>query len=66
MQNNWREQGLERDLNAMDVNKGREGDRKCYVCGKWGYIAKNYWQRKGKEEKVVETLQELAKDNGEQ
>jgi len=50
----------------MDVDRGRGGDRTCYVYGKWGHMAKNYWQRKGKERRVVEILQELAKDNGEQ
>ena len=29
-------------------------------------MAKNYWQRKERERRVVEILQELAKDNGEQ
>jgi len=54
--------GPRRDLNAMDIDRGREGDRTCYVCGKWGHMAKNCWERhKGK---VVETLQELAKENG--
>jgi len=54
--------GPRRDLNAMDIDRGREGDRTCYVCGKWGHMAKNCWKRhKGK---VVETLQELAKENG--
>jgi len=33
--------GPRRDPNAMDVNKGRGGDRTCYVCGKWSYMAKN-------------------------
>jgi len=65
-QNNQRGQELERDSNAMDVDRGRGGDRTCYVYGKWGHMAKNYWQRKGKERRVVEILQELAKDNGEQ
>jgi len=32
--------GLRRDPNVMDVDKGRGGDRTCYVCGKWGHIAK--------------------------
>ena len=45
---------------------GRGGDRTCFVCGKWGYIAKNYWQRKERERRIVETLQESAKDNREQ
>jgi len=54
--------GPQRDPNAMDMDKGRGGDRICYVCGKWGHMAKNYWERhKGR---VVETSQELAKDNG--
>jgi len=48
----------------MDVDRGRGGDRICYVYGKWGHIAKNCWQRKGREERIVETLQESAKDNG--
>jgi len=26
--------GPERDPNAMDVNREKEGDRTCYVCGK--------------------------------
>jgi len=48
----------------MDINKGRGGDRTCYVYGKWGYMAKNCWEKhKGR---VVETPQELAKENGEQ
>jgi len=63
-QNNWGEQGLERDPNAMDIDRGRGGDRICYVHGKWGHIAKNCWQRKGRKRRIVEMLQELAKDNG--
>jgi len=35
----------------------------CYVCGKWGYMTKNYWQKKEREGRVVETLQESTKDN---
>jgi len=31
--------GLRRDLNAMDVNRGREGDRTYYYCGKFGHMA---------------------------
>jgi len=54
--------GPRRDPNAMDVNRGRRGDRTCYVCGKWGHMAKNCWERhRGR---VVEILQELAKENG--
>ena len=56
--------GPRRDPNTMDIDRGREGDRTCYMCGKWGHMAKNCWERhKGR---VVETLQELAKENGEQ
>ena len=54
--------GPRRDPNAMDVNRGRGGDRTCYVCGKWGHMAKNCWKRH--RERVVETLQESAKENG--
>jgi len=51
-----------RDPNAMDIDRGRREDRTCYVCGKWGHIAKNCWERhKGR---VVETPQESAKENG--
>ena len=51
-----------RDPNAMDVDRGRGGDRMCYVCGKWGHMAKNCWERY--KTRVVETLQEVAKENG--
>jgi len=54
--------GPRRDPNTMDVDRGRGGDRICYVCGKWGHMAKNCWERhKGR---VVETPQESAKENG--
>ena len=54
--------GPRRDPNAMDIDRGKGGDRTCYVCGKWGHIAKNCWERhKGR---VVETSQESAKENG--
>jgi len=33
--------GPRRDSNIMDVDRGRGGDRTCYVCGKWGHMAKN-------------------------
>ena len=36
----------------------------CYVYRKWGHMAKNCWQRKKKERRIVEMLQESAKDNG--
>ena len=54
--------GSRRDPNAIDIDRGREGDRTCYMCGKWGHIAKNCWERhKGR---VVETPQESTKENG--
>jgi len=54
--------GPRRDPNAMDVDRGRGRDRTCYVCGKWGHMAKNCWERhKGR---VVEMPQESAKENG--
>jgi len=33
--------GPRRDLNAIDVDRGREGDKTCYVYRKWGHMAKN-------------------------
>jgi len=54
--------GPRRDPNAMDIDRGRGEDRTCYVCGKWGHMAKNCWKRhKGR---VVEMPQESAKENG--
>ena len=54
--------GSRRDPNAINIDRGREGDRTCYVCGKWRHMAKNCWERhKGR---IVEMLQELAKENG--
>ena len=54
--------GSRRDPNAMDIDREREGDRTCYMCRKWDHMAKNCWERhKGK---VVETLQESAKESG--
>ena len=50
----------------MDVDRGREEDRICYMCGKWDHMAKNCWQKKRREGRIVEMLQELAKDNREQ
>jgi len=53
--------GPRRNPNTMDIDRGKGGDRTCYVCGKWGHMAKNCWERhKGR---VVETSQELAKEN---
>jgi len=54
--------GPRRDPNAMDVDRGRGGDRTCYHCGKFGHIAQNCWERN--KVRVVEGLQELAKENG--
>jgi len=53
--------GPRRDPNTMEIDRGREGNRTCYICRKWGHMAKNCWKRhKGR---VVETLQESAKEN---
>ena len=53
--------GPRRDPNTMEIDRGREGDRICYICRKWGYITKNCWERhKGR---VVEMLHELAKES---
>jgi len=54
--------GPRKDPNAIDIDRGRREDRTCYMCGKWGHMAKNCWKRH--KERVVETLQELAKKNG--
>jgi len=54
--------GPQRDPNAMDIDRGRGGDRTCYHCGKWGHMARNYWEKN--RARVVERLQELAKENG--
>jgi len=54
--------GPRRDPNTMDVNRGRGGDRTCYVCGKWGHMAKNCWERH--KTRIVETPQEAAKESG--
>jgi len=46
--------GPRRDPNAIDIDRGKGGDRTYYVCGKWGHMAKNCWERhKGR---VVEML----------
>jgi len=54
--------GPRRDPNAMDVNRGRGGDRTCYHCGKFGHMAQNCWERN--KIRVVEGPQESAKENG--
>jgi len=50
-----------RDPNAMDVDRGTGGDRKCYHCGKFGHMTRNCWDRE--KARVVETPQESAKEN---
>jgi len=54
--------GPRRDPNAIDVDKGRGGDRTCYHCGKFGHMAQNCWERN--KVRVVEMPQESAKENG--
>jgi len=56
--------GPRRDPNAMDVDRGRRGDRTCNHCGKFGHMAQNCWERN--RARVVEMSQESAKENGEQ
>jgi len=51
-----------RNPNIMDVNRGTEGDRKCYHCGKFGHMARNCWDKN--KARVVEMLQEFTKENG--
>ena len=63
VQNNWRRQELGRDSNVMNVDKKRGRDRTCYMYGKQGHMARNCWQRKERERRVVETLQKLTKNN---
>jgi len=55
--------GPQRDPNAMDVDKGIGGDRRCYHYRKFGHMAQNCWDKN--KARVVETLQELTKENGE-
>jgi len=50
-----------RDPNAIDIDRGRGGDRICYYCGKFGHMAQNCWKRN--KARVVKTLQESAKEN---
>jgi len=54
--------GPRRDPNAMDVDRGRGGDRMCYHCGKFGHMAQNCWEKN--KARVVEMPQESAKENG--
>ena len=65
-QNRAEQQGLERDPNIMDVNRGRERDKMYFVYRKQDHIAKNYWQRKKRKKRIVKMPQEPAKDNREQ
>jgi len=51
-----------RDPNAIDINRGREEDRTCYHYGKYDHMARNCWERN--KARVVEMLQESAKENG--
>ena len=53
--------GSRRDPNAIDIDKEKGGDRICYMCRKWGHMAKNCWKRHKR--KVVEILQKSAKEN---
>jgi len=46
--------GPRRDPNAMDVDRGRGGDRTYYHCGKFGHMARNCWERN--KARVVEML----------
>jgi len=50
-----------RDFNAINVDREREKDRICYAYRKWSHIAKNCWS--WKKRRIVEMLQESAKDN---
>ena len=53
--------GPRKDPNAIDIDRGRGGDRTCYMCGKWDHMARNCWERhKGR---IVKMPQELAKEN---
>jgi len=50
-----------KDPNVIDIDREGEEGRTCYVCGKWGHMAKNCWKRhKGR---IVEMPQESVKEN---
>jgi len=53
--------GPRRDPNAMDVDRGRGRDRKCYQCGKFSHMAQNCWEKN--KARIVDTPQESAKEN---
>ena len=36
------QRGPRRDLNTIDIDRGKREDKTCYVCEKWGHMAKNY------------------------
>ena len=54
--------GPRRDPNTIDIDRGRGGDRMCYIYRKWGHMAKNCWKRH--KERVVEMLHKSAKESG--
>jgi len=56
--------GPRRDPNAMEIDRGKGGDRICYVYRKWSHMAKICWEKH--KERVVETLHESAKESREQ
>jgi len=45
----------------MDIDRGSGGDRRCYYFRGFGHMARNYW--KERKARVVDTLQESAKEN---
>jgi len=53
--------GPRRDPNAMNVDRGSGGDRKCYYCGGFGHMARNCWEKR--KARVVDAPQESAKEN---
>ena len=61
-QNRGEQLGPARDPNTMEMDRGKKEDRMCFVYGKWGYMAKNCWQRiVGKEKKEREKQQRYHK-----
>ena len=41
--------------------QGKEGDKIYFVYGKWDHMAKNYWQRKRREERIVKNTTRVGK-----